>query len=490
MKVVAFQLACWLGLLSCLASCAAAEPDAEVECASTADSPRSAPPFVPVHVQIGTDGIERTVDKVSKPAAVPAAPVVPDNLFGTWHDLRPALVHDGITPTVIYIADLAGNPVGGQRRGFTDADETSINLDVNLERLCGLTGAKGSVSLITRSGSSLTDDYIDNLFQVQQEFGGSTWHLTNLYFDQALDNDRFSIRVGRLVAGDEFLTSPYASLFMQSSINGNPQGILFDAPGMTTPPIATWGARFLYKPLEEVSIMTGLYDGNPNVALNSMNGLDFTMRGPLFWISELCYAPQTRKGANGLPGHYKVGIWYNDGSFEVFQPFTGLGPEELEVARKLRLDRFLPEGSLKHQWGDWGFYAMMDQVLWKQGKTEVGIFGALLVAPNQQINQMPLFADGGIVWRGPLPSRSLDVVGFQISGGTISSSLRRAQRLDQMIDPVAPVQTFEMVLEGIYSIHVTHGLLIQPDVQCIINPGAAAQYPNALVLGVQVSITF
>jgi carbohydrate-selective porin OprB len=47
-----------------------------------------------------------------------------------------------------------------------------------------------------------------------------------------------------------------------------------------------------------------------------------------------------------------------------------------------------------------------------------------------------------------------------------------------------------MVLEGTYNIHIAPGLHVQPDVQYIINPGAAGQYPNAVVLGVQVSITF
>jgi porin len=497
MKTVAAPLACWLSVLVFLPTLTAEEAtDAPV--AAVPDTPASlGPSFTPIHVQIGRDGIEQHIlTEGTKPVAAPATAPPSENLLGTWCDLRPALEHDGITPSVQYVADLAGNPVGGQRQGFTDADELSVSLDCNLERLCGLTGAKAVISMISRSGSSLTDDCINNVFQVQQEFGGSTWHLYNVLFEQSLANDRFNIRVGRQAAGDDFLVSPYAPLFMQNTVNGNPVGILFNAPGMTTPPVATWGARFVVKPVEEVLVRTGFYDGNPNLAMNDMYGLDFSLHGPLFWISELEYAPNTRKGATGLPGHYKVGIWYNDGSFDVFTPFAGLPPRLhefiFEEARKLRLDNFFKKDELnvRTRWGDYGYYAMMDQVLWQHGQQRVSVFGSYLVAPDQQINQMPYFADAGIVWRAPLLSRPKDVAGFQVSGGVLSTALRRTQRIEQLFDPETPVQTYEMVLEAMYSIHVAQGLLVQPDVQYIINPGAAGQYPDALVLGVQLTLTF
>ncbi len=57
-------------------------------------------------------------------------------------------------------------------------------------------------------------------------------------------------------------------------------------------------------------------------------------------------------------------------------------------------------------------------------------------------------------------------------------------------NPAVAVQTYEAVLEWTYSIHVARGVQIQPDLQYIINPGAAGQYPNALVVQVQVSINF
>ena len=172
----------------------------------------------------------------------------------------------------------------------------------------------------------------------------------------------------------------------------------------------------------------GFYDRNPDVALNEMNGFDFSLHGPLFWITEAGYALNGSKGATGLVGHYKAGIWYNAGSFGEFSPLSLAGIDQELVARKLRLDRQAVKTAVTTTMGDWGFYALMDQVLWRRGgpdsKQKVTVFGSVLVAPDQDINQMPYFVDGGIVWNGPFPSRQLDYVGFEFAYGAISSVLR------------------------------------------------------------------
>jgi porin len=462
-------------------------------------SPAAKNSFVPSHTQIGTDGLERSIpvdlsialsptQGIAKPA--PGLPLLlsrPDNLFGTWFDLLPALQHDGINPSLVLVSDLAGNPIGGKRHGFTEADDLGFDVRFDLDRLCGLPGAKADLSMSNRSGSSLTDVYVNNVFEVQEVVGGSTIRFVNLYFEQSLVNDRFNLRVGRLGAGDEFLTSPLYTLFMQNGINGNPAGILFNAPGFTVYPVATWAARFRYRPVEEVYVMTGLYDGNPNIDLNEMHGLDFTLHGPLFWITEVGYQRNSRKGATGLPGNYKAGIWYNDGSFSEF------APNPLLLARRLRFEGGLPTFG-PSTWGDWGFYLLADQMLWRAGgsgnKQSLTVFGAFEVAPEYRINAAPYFVDAGVVWHRPFPSRPLDYAGFEFGCGTASPDLNTAQRIEQNANPSIPVQTYEMILEWTYGIHVAPGVLVQPDLQYIVNPGAAGQYPNAFVIGMQVSINF
>jgi porin len=136
----------------------------------------------------------------------------------------------------------------------------------------------------------------------------------------------------------------------------------------------------------------------------------------------------------------------------------------------------------------------MDQVIWRragpESKQKVTVFGAVQVAPEQTINQMPYFVDGGIVCSGPFPSRPLDYAGFELGCGTISADLKGAEEVDRAVAPAVPVQTYEMVLEWAYGIHAAPGVQVQPDLQYLINPGAGGRYPNALVVGVQLTINF
>jgi porin len=144
--------------------------------------------------------------------------------------------------------------------------------------------------------------------------------------------------------------------------------------------------------------------------------------------------------------------------------------------------------------GNWGCYVLADQVVFRRGppekKQEVGLFASFLFAPDQRINKMPFFCNGGVVARGLVPARPLDYAGFGLIFGAFSKDLQRAQRAQQETDPSVGVQHYEMALEWTYSIHVAPGVRVQPDLQYIIKPGATGQIANALVLGTQVGFNF
>src|SRR5262249_16762294 len=79
-----------------------------------------------------------------------------DHLLGDWWGLRTRLEDRGITPTLTFVSDLAGNPVGGARRGFTEADNLGLNVNFDLDKMCGLKGGAFFVSMSQRSGANLS----------------------------------------------------------------------------------------------------------------------------------------------------------------------------------------------------------------------------------------------------------------------------------------------------------------------------------------------
>ena len=83
----------------------------------------------------------------------------------------------GIVPTLTFVTDSLGNPSGGKEQGFTTANNVGLDLNFDLEKLCGLEGGSFLLSMSYRFGGSLSANYIHNVFTVQQVFGGETFHL-------------------------------------------------------------------------------------------------------------------------------------------------------------------------------------------------------------------------------------------------------------------------------------------------------------------------
>ena len=56
------------------------------------------------------------------------------HLFGDWCGYRTQLESGGITPSLSFVSDMLGNPVGGMRRGFTEADNLGFSAAVRSQQ--------------------------------------------------------------------------------------------------------------------------------------------------------------------------------------------------------------------------------------------------------------------------------------------------------------------------------------------------------------------
>jgi porin len=403
-------------------------------------------------------------------------------LFGDWLGLRSALRRLGIVPTITWVTDVQGNPIGGQRQGLREFDTLYVEVDVALETLMGAPGTAFHVGVSQRSGTSLSDRDIGNVWNVAQTCCGATFFLVDLYLEQPFLDRHLNVRAGRIAMADEFMTSPLYWLFVNSAIDGNPGGIFRNAPGASVYPQATWGLRARVDPTPEVYAMAGVFNGDPTLGANSKHGADFSMRGPLFAIAEIGYRLNQARGSRGLPGNYKIGAYYNGGAFtDLLQdgagglaPLTGAPPQTTE--------------------GTAGWYVVADQMVYREGGagSTQGLtpFVSLLVAPDASINPVPLFLNGGVVYRGLIPRRDNDIAAFGVVYGQFSGDLRRSQRLARQAGVPATIQDLEIVLEWTYVAQVARWLAVQPNVQYVIKPGGSSAVPNALVLGMQLSVTF
>lgn len=397
------------------------------------------------------------------------------HLFGDWlGGARTNMLASGIKPSLQFVTDSLGNPFGGAHQGVTAFNNLGLDFHLDMERLAGIPDDTAHVSASWASGRSLSYDYLHNVFNVQQDIAGSTYRLVDVYYQRTFFHEKVDLRFGRIAAGDEFLTSPIFSTFVQNGIDGNPAAILFNAPGMTTYPTATWGARIRTRPTSLTGgfyAMAGAFNGDETLGENSKHGVDFSMNGPVFAIAEAGYRVQQEASFSGLPGNYRVGVWYDDHRYSRFVPTALLEP-----------------GSTRR--GDVGYYAMADQMVYRQRgdpASPQGLtpFVSVLITPDETISTMPYFVDAGLQYQGLIPGRENDLAGLAVVWGEFSQDLRRSQRATGL-----PAQDYETVLEWTYRIVVKPWIYFQPDFQYIFRPGATGRLGDALVLGAQVAISF
>lgn len=379
-------------------------------------------------------------------------------LFGDWCGFRKKLANKGITSTATYTSASLGNPVGGEQKAFAYADCWAWDFNFDLQKMYGLCGWQFYFNVGLRGGSNLART-IGNQFPPAQLYGNETFWLDNLYLQKTLLCERLRFRIGRLQAGDYFLQNPLFYQYVSNAFCGNPIAVFFNGV-FSAYPNAQWGVYSDYKVTDHVLAKVAVFNTNPDTNQPKYHGVDFRFknRDGAQIITEWSYLLNQGPCDQGLPGNYKVGYFVYTRKFPQFNSSCRVN--------------------------NYGYYFMLDQMVYRQGCRWVRPFAALLFAPTSR-NLFPFFFTSGIVAKGVVRCRPCDISAFGVAYGTYSKDLRKRQRHNHVA-----TQNYEMVIELNHQIKVNKWLFIQPDMQYIIKPKGYDSIKNALVLGAQVGITF
>ena len=139
-------------------------------------------------------------------------------------------------------------------------------------------------------------------------------------------------------------------------------------------------------------------------------------------------------------------------------------------------------------WGGSFFYGIIDQMLWREtGSADaapqgVAWFNRSGFSGTPDRSPIGVMFNTGFTWTVMLPGRDTDAAGLGLVWTRLSpgeaAPLEGANRGN------------EVVLEATYAAQITPCLEIQPDLQCVIQPGASGALPDALLLGLSVWINF
>ena len=243
--------------------------------------------------------------------------------------------------------------------------------------------------------------------------------------------------------------------YVSAVVNVNPISLSYNIPAYLSNPDAALGARIRVEPVRDFYIAAGVYNADPDAAVNQEVSIDvdFTFDDGVIMISEIGYTPGRDADSAGLPGDYKFGAYYDTGEF------NDLSSEE------------------NSREGNYGFYVITDQMVYREpGKVSQGLtlWAAATYAPEEEINVFPFFVASGFTYEGVFTGRDNDVAGFSFAYGRLSRDLED--------------QDYEIGIEGTYNFQVTPWLGIQPDLQLIVHPGGSGSIHDALVAGMQLSV--
>jgi len=395
-------------------------------------------------------------------------------LLGDWGGVRTDLWAAGFEPTLLLITDPYGNPTGGLKQGFDTYSLLCADLGIDTTRAAGWRGGRVDVGWSWNFGNQLSQDVVGNVFPIQSaDVAPPGTRLTNLSFTQDLLDGAVSVRAGRFsidaLYGQEFAGSNYFRAFTSVAFNAIPFSLFYNAPGPFGYPATTWGARIKVQPSDALCLMGGIFNGDPEVDEADQHGLDFSLEGPPLAIAEIGLRSNQAPGATGLAGNLKFGGYTLGGDVQEY-------------------------GSTEESSGRYGFYIVGDQMIMRFGGVgdgrHLGVFGSVVVAPDQSVSPMPYSAFGGLVAYGPMASRPRDFLSLGVAYGGFSSDLREAKQVQQLTDPSVLPQLFEMAIEASYGIQVQPGLVLQPGMQVIVNPGGSPDVDTAIAAGVNAVIRF
>ena len=410
--------------------------------------------------------------------------------------LRAALWERGVKYQLNYLGDLLRNQSGGVRPGTAYSSRLELVVDADLEKAVGWSGAAFHANAYQINGSGPSRSYVGNLMAVSNVEALPSTRLYEAWVEQKFADGKIALRGGQLGADTEFVVSTYASLLINGTF-GWPAITGTDLPsGGPAYPLATPAVRLGFYPTDKVSLLVGLFNGdpagsgNPNPQVANRHGLNFRVQDPAFVISEVQVKYGDDKSPTGLSGTAKLGAWTHFGRFA----------DQRYDAAGLSLASPAAGPALMRQ-GDYGVYGVVDQQVYRLADDPakgVGLFARVAGAPGDR-NLVDFYADAGVLATGMIPGRPDDALSVGVAYARIS---RAAAGLDQdMIaytGSIGPVRSYEGLLEATYSAQIVPGWTLQPNVQFVFHPGGGAPDPfnparslrNAAIFGVRTTIKF
>ena len=431
-------------------------------------------------------------------------------LFGDLFGLRSLLSRYGITFVAQETSEFLGNTTGGTKTGGEYDGLTQAVLQLDTQRAFGHYGGLFNVSALQIHGSNLSADHLLTLQTASGIEADRATRLWELWYDQKfLAEDRLDVRIGQQSADQEFIVSTNAGYFVNTMF-GWPALPSYDLPGGGPAyPLSAPAVRIRWRPINAINLLVGLFNGSPvndnsgDPQQQNASGTSFPVHGGVLALTELQYSYPSL-GTLVYPAEsaplayvYKIGVWYDSERFA----------DQRYDTQGLPLASPASNGLPAEHRGDFSFYAVADQMLWRAREDPnhtLNAFARVMGAPQADRNLLAFSMNAGLIVHEPFRYRPDDTLGLGMGYARVSSQVAGYDRDVNAYDALAqsstfiPVQGGETYVEATYQRQMRPWWQLQPDIQYVLNPGAGIPDPNMptrrirneLVIGLRTNILF
>ncbi len=382
-------------------------------------------------------------------------------LTGDWYGTRTHLEDRGVSLGFVTTSEFMRNVQGGNGVGTASLDNEDLQLTIDADKFMHWKGAQIFVYGLRDFGHS-PSTYAGDIQAVSNIDAPNTTKLFEAWLDQSF-GEGASVRVGLYNVNSEFDAKDAAKPFLNSSHGIGKDWSQAGPNGPSIFPTTSMAARVKLTGPDGTSFMAVITDGVPGDP-SDPNGthVRFDPGDGAMVATEVSWARE----ANDNAGNLRVGM----GGWRFTRKFDHL------LDTQINGDPVVVDGNT-------GGYLFIDGQLWKGGPRALSGYARTGVA-DTRVNMFGSFHGAGLVADGWIPGRPEDRLALGVAVAMHGSAGRELVRLGG--GSSAP----ETALEGTWQVHVTPWLMMQPDLQYVLNPGADKQMKAATVFGLRTVVTY
>lgn len=376
------------------------------------------------------------------------------------HPYRQKMADRGLFLVPTYIQDLDWPTRGGVRSTSYPLYLFlfSLQAGIDFERLIHFKGSAFYMNFLVHSGKEPTADFVGDYQGFDNLEAFNLVQIAELWYQQRFIKDIFAITAGKIDAYGTFYYIPYAQFLINNSYTQMPTII-----GYPSYPNSSVGVVLTADVRSWLTFRLSIFDGANAQGINTGNlgaKLFFQNLGRhLLLLNECSLFWHLNQKRNN--GEILLGVWGFNGQMPTFDNKTmgkACGP-----------------------------YICVNQCFWKQKPKEV---------KSEKVFSPSEFG-GFVQWGYANPN----LVGskYYLGGGLSFLNLVKAFDSDALSLGAATVffsnapgnpftESYECALEVTYQVTIFRGIIIQPDIQWILNPGGIGT-ANALVASLRLSVS-